>query len=348
MNDRLSFLERYKGYRILIAPLNWGLGHATRCIPIIKSLETSNEVFIASDGLALQWLKDYFPQGKFFELPGYRITYSSKHMWVNAARQSPKIIHAISKERKVVEDIVTRNKIDLVISDHRLGIRSAKAKNIIIAHQLDIVHPSKILADFATKIQAKYINTFDELWIPDEEGKKSLSGALSNASLINIQKKRIGTLSRFENNAAPSTIKTFDLIAILSGPEPARTYFENKIVAVFSEMIDLRILIVRGSEVPSNRTVSYAHLSSVDVSYGNELKTLIQGSEAVLCRSGYTSLMDLKRLKRKAILVPTPGQPEQEYLGVFNSKKEGFVVLKESEITRNAVMNALSTLRINK
>lgn len=349
MNDHLSFLERYKGRRILVAPLNWGLGHATRCIPIIQYLERYNEVFVASDGLALEWLADYFPQGKYFALPSYNPTYSSKYMWINAALQAPKIVQAISRERKVVEEIVNQNKIDLIISDHRLGALAEGITNIIMAHQIDILHPSKLLATIASKIQARYINQFDELWIPDRSGVESLSGQLSAATHISIPHKRIGTLSRFKDDRT-STSKTFDLIAILSGPEPARTIFEQRIIKVVSQITHLRTMIVRGTTVEDNQSKGTfpSHLSFINVSYGNDLKSLIQQSHVVLCRSGYSSLMDLERLDRGAILIPTPGQPEQEYLGVFNSKKDGFLMIEESKMDESTILHAIDQLSFSK
>ena len=191
--------------KILITPLNWGIGHATRCIPIIQLLlQNKAEVFVASDGAALLFLKEEFPALIFFELPAYNPIYpSGENMVLKMAMQLPKFTHAILQEQKAVQKIVKENKIDLVISDNRYGCYTKDCTCIFMTHQLSILMPkaAAVLGKMINYLNQKQIEKFDQLWIPDFEDKRNLSGDLSFGTIRN--KKFIGQLSRFkkQNNS---------------------------------------------------------------------------------------------------------------------------------------------------
>ncbi len=297
-----------KTQRILITPLNWGLGHATRCIPIIDALlSAGQEVILASDGRALSLLKKEYPNLKIFELPGYEIRYEGSGMIWNIAKQLPKISRAILKERKAVKKIVEKEKIDVIISDNRYGCRNKQCKNIFITHQVNIAIPNRSLEIITNKINHHLINLFDECWIPDFEGENSLAGKLSNN---NKDHQFIGPLSRFNRKELK---KEYDLIAVLSGPEPQRSILETKLIEQL-KALDFKSLIVQGKTEKLESFEISDQLKTVSYLTSEDLNEAILKSEIIIARSGYSTIMDLVALGKKAILIPTPGQTEQEYL----------------------------------
>lgn len=296
---------------ILIAPLNWGLGHATRCIPIIKALEENNFTpIIASDGVALALLKKEFPHLTSVELPAYSISYAEKgknFKWKLIA-QLPKMFAAVVKERKLTAKIIEKYDIAGLISDNRLGVYSSKIPSVFITHQLNVL--SGKTSWLTTKIHSKFISKFDQCWVPDSESLLNLTGELGHLKdpLRNVI--YIGPLSRFEKKR--KKLK-YDLMVILSGPEPQRTMLEEKISAELNSYSGAVIFIkgiVEEKQICSvEGTVTYYNFMNSE-----QLETAFNQSKDVLCRSGYTTVMDLAKLGKKAFFIPTPGQYEQEYL----------------------------------
>jgi uncharacterized protein (TIGR00661 family) len=300
---------------ILVAPLNWGLGHATRCIPLINCLLTNHcKVILAGDGAIKALLKQEFPSLPFIDLPGYHITYSA-HKWTMAlqlALQIPKIISGIKYENQRLEQMVNEHHIDAIISDNRYGLYHKNIPGVFISHQLFIRTPFGNQADrYLQKLNYNYINRFTECWIPDHAHETNLSGLLSHSlSLPEIPVRYIGPLSRFHQDM-PAEEKY--LMFILSGPEPQRTIFEN-ICLEQLKLYNGPVVFVRGlpaetklPEVPSHICV-YNHLNS------SLLEEKMNGASFIVARCGYSTVMDLAIVKKKGILVPTPGQTEQEYL----------------------------------
>ncbi|MDF1696537.1 MAG: glycosyltransferase [Saprospiraceae bacterium] len=300
----------YFNKRIVVAPLFWGLGHATRCIPIIKSLQKNNTVAIASDGEALTLLQAEFPELESFELPAYSIRYTFDSMLANMIVLGPGSLRTIRKEKNRAEEIVQNWKADILISDNRFGFRSGFTENIYITHQLNIPANNRVISNLASRVHQRIIAKFDQCWVPDFKGSKNLAGKLSQ---VNIQTptKYLGALSRMQKATIPIE---FDFTAVLSGPEPQRTKLEEIILKAFSQFEAHRFCLVRGTNskrnsesIPSNVRV-YNLLASAD------LNKVINSTTHIICRSGYTSIMDLVLLNKEATLIPTPGQYEQEYL----------------------------------
>jgi uncharacterized protein (TIGR00661 family) len=296
--------------RVLVAPLDWGLGHATRCIPIIKVLlESGCEVILAGSGASLALLKTEFPELKTEELPGYKPTYpASGSMMIKLALQAPKFFNAVLKENSATEKLVEKHQINFVISDNRYGCYSREVPSVFITHQLKLIAPAGWgwLATFANYVTHIFMKRFSECWVPDLPGSV-LSGKLSRTE--NQQIKFIGPLSRL--STYPKTIK-HDLLAIISGPEPQRTFFEQLIIREVVKS-DLKALIVRGV-IGTERKMIADGVEVVDHLNSEKLSEAMAASKLVLSRSGYSTILDLARLGKKAIFVPTPGQTEQEYL----------------------------------
>lgn len=297
--------------RILVAPLNWGLGHATRSIPIIKALiERDFEPVLASDGIALSLLKKEFPFLEAIELPSYNITYPKKGKFfkLNLLKGSPKMLKAIEAEKKALKSIIETYKIDGVISDNRLGMYTKKVPCVFITHQLQVL--SGKTTWLSTKLHQKIIKRFNECWVPDHPGKPNLSGKLGHVSIDEIPIKYIGPLSRFEK--VESKIK-YNLMVLLSGPEPQRTMLEAKLL---KELKDFKgsLLFVKGCIENEMKRTEVDNMVIYNFMTSELLEEALNESEYVLSRSGYTTILDLAKLNKKAFFIPTPGQFEQEYL----------------------------------
>ena len=224
---------------ILIAPLNWGLGHATRCIPIINALlQKKHTVILASDGVALALLKKEFPALNAETLPSYQITYPENGNFViQMAKLVPGILKAIKQERLALEKLVEKHQIDIVISDNRYGMYHTSVKSIYVTHQIKVAAPFG--EDLLAKLQQKFLKHFDEIWIPDVEGAINLSGKLGHNSNVPKNALYIGALSRFKSNfKSVNQVAEQDeyVIAVISGPEPQRSVFEKMLVEQLSKL----------------------------------------------------------------------------------------------------------------
>lgn len=297
--------------RILVAPLNWGLGHATRCIPIINALLQYNYTpIIASDGVALNLLKKEFPDLIFDELPPYNVTYSKKarlFKW-KLLMDSPKLLNAINEEKKATEVLLKKYTIDGIISDNRLGVCSKTVPSVFITHQLNVLSGSTTW--LSTKIHQNIIKKFNECWVPDNEFSPNLSGKLGHTTNSSLPIKYLGPLSRFKKDKQPYNYK---LMVLLSGPEPQRTLLEEKLLNEL-KTYNGNILFVRG--VIENK-VSVSQVDNFTIynfMKSDDLCFAINTSEVILSRSGYTTVMDLAKIGKSAFFIPTPGQFEQEYL----------------------------------
>jgi len=321
--------------KILIAPLDWGLGHATRCIPIVNELIRQNcDIWIAGSGNGYFLLRQQFPQLPVLLLKGYRVSYhkAKSKFWWTLARQVPKIIIAIVAEQRWLTKKMKEFNFDIVIADNRYGFFSTQAYSVFITHQLNIKTGLGRWADRSVRwINYRLINRFNECWVPDFEGEVNLAGALSHPKSFPGPVKYIGALSRFERK---SRTKVYDVMVVLSGPEPRRTIWEQRM----SDQLccyEGKVLIVRGLPGDAASINDVGHADVVNFLPAEELNTAMEQSEWVICRSGYSSVMDLIKLQHKAILVPTPGQPEQEYLAKWLYQNELFFTCDEKHFDLN-------------
>ena len=306
---------------ILIAPLNWGLGHATRCIPIIRALENNNYIpILASDGVALELLRKEFPHLQSLELPSYQIEYAANganFKW-KIIKNSPKMIRAILEEKKIIQNWIKNYAIDGVISDNRLGVFSKKIPSVFITHQLNVMTGNTTW--FTSKVHQSIIKKYTACWVPDHAGTPNLTGKLGHVDNPNLKAQYIGPLSRLQKKLLP---KKYDLMVILSGPEPQRGILEKhlkvEIVKYSGSVIFIEGIIEKKQKIATiGNVIYYNFMNSI------ELEQAFNESEMVLCRSGYTTIMDLAQLRKKAFFIPTPGQYEQEYLAK-KMKKDGLV-----------------------
>ena len=311
--------------------LNWGLGHATRSVPVIqKLLQRGYNPVIASDGKALAYLKKEFPQLTFAELPAYNIRYSTKLPALLAVMlQTGNMLRVISAERRSLKRLMQTYRPVAVISDNRLGCYTKDFPSVFITHQLKL--PLPFGRKLVSRLYQSFINKFDECWVPDFACQQNLSGELSHSLMPRIRVRYIGALSRFASLRVPEKTHTYDACILLSGPEPQRSILEGKILNQL-KVLDGNYVLIRGagdlpevlSPTPNIKLVPFAEARAV--------AEYIRASKVVVSRSGYSSIMDYYFLKNKALLIPTPGQPEQEYLARYHLHKGVFLYTAQQHL----------------
>lgn len=303
----------------LVAPLDWGLGHTTRCIPVIHQLQQHGyKVIVAAEDAQMHLLRQEFPQITIIPLQGYRIQYSQHKRWlaIKILQQLPKIIYAIRREHKWLQQQVIQHHVKVIISDNRFGLSHKLVPSIFITHQLAIQTPFSWLSRLVQQINYSYINRYTACWVPDMESPQfNIAGNLSHPrQLPRIPIRYVGPLSRFSDvSTSPEAPYTYKWLFILSGPEPQRSLLETSLLRAAAQM-KASVFLLRAKpgetkvpEGPNNCTI-VNHLPS------SEMEEIIRQSEYVVSRSGYTTVMELLALQKKAVLIPTPGQTEQEYL----------------------------------
>ncbi|MEO6255029.1 MAG: glycosyltransferase [Ferruginibacter sp.] len=286
-------------------------------------------MIVAAEGAGKILLQQEFPQLTFIELKGYRMRYSRSKSWmaISLLLQFPKLIYRIYAENRWLKRIIAEYKIDAVISDNRLGLSHQKITCVYITHQLQIRTGGRFTKRIAQKIHYHFINKFNSCWVPDAAGKINLAGELSHPVVLpKTPVIYLGPLSRFEKKELEYK---YDLCFVLSGPEPQRSVFEKLILG---ELQDFKgsVFLLRGLpgksapiEISSGRIEVQNHLPAA------ELNRVLLQSKMIISRSGYTTIMDLVKLQKKAILVPTPGQTEQEYLADYLRQQHLFYTTQQ-------------------
>ncbi|MFT4202990.1 MAG: glycosyltransferase [Chitinophagaceae bacterium] len=317
---------------VLIAPLDWGLGHATRCIPIARYFRERQwkVVFACPPGSAHHaLLSREFPDAQFVPLFGYNVQYARSRAFFMPKMflQLPKIRWAIQKEQGWLRNFVRDNKVDLIFSDNRYGLYHADIPCVFMTHQLELILPAR--QRMAQKIYYRYINRFRQCWVPDFE-EAGVAGSLSHPKILpSIPVYYIGLLSRLGMKMDADPMYLF--LIVLSGPEPQRSILEESLLHLAGRLPG-KILIVRGTPnlhdtpfVPENCTI-VNHLSNDD------MRKAFAVSQYIISRSGYTTVMEILSWQKKSILIPTPGQTEQEYLGKeLMAKRYAYAFAQETE-----------------
>ncbi len=310
--------------KILIAPLNWGLGHATRCVPLIRRyMAQGHEVVIGGDGESLIWLYRYFPSVRFVELAPLAVRYSASSSQVGAMlRLLPALIRFSREDHRRLRHLLELEHFDVIISDNRFGLYHKDITSIYMTHQLTIRCPKglRLFEPLLRGLHRMVYRHYDEVWIPDyEDPARSLAGELSHPKHLPSYCKYIGPLSRFQDiqPTKPSPYQA-STVAILSGPEPHRSLFEEHLLTPTNSH---SLLIVRGLVTRPFMVVKHADVTLVPWLKDDDLVPLLRQADHIICRSGYSSIMDLHTLGllSKTKLIPTHGQPEQSYLATIHN-----------------------------
>ncbi len=323
--------------KVLVAPLNWGLGHASRCIPLVRQhLSAGDEVVLGGDGDSLLLLRRHFPDLPVLPLAPLRLTYSAGNSQVGAMlRALPKIVVSSIRDHRLLRRYLRTGHFDLVISDNRFGLFSRQTKCVYITHQLHILlpRPWQWMSPFVSRLHAAVYRHFAEVWVPDTPDH-TFSGILSTPVSSQPPVRYIGPLSRFAEygDDASRVVRTakantdsrfagYDVVAVLSGLEPQRTFLEENILKRYAHS-PKKVLIVQGKPDRPATCLSHANITLVPHLSDSDLAAALLSTRHIIARSGYSTIMDLSALgvlpctnpPKRVELIPTPGQPEQEYL----------------------------------
>jgi len=321
--------------KVLICPLDWGIGHAARCVPIIRQFQSMGwEVVAAADGRPQIFLKKEFPDLDIINFPGIKVNYP-KNRWMafHMLRRAPSFLIGFRKEHQRLKKLADEVNPDLIISDNRYGCWHSRIPSVFITHQLEIQVPFRLVKRILNFINIWFINHYMECWVPDFELHHGLAGNLSHPAKLPRNTYYIGILSRFHklHSTHNPTISTpLDLLVMLSGPEPQRSILQEKIIKQLDN-INMQVAIVQGlPEVTDNfsmegRIQVFSHLET------KKMYEIIKRAKMIICRSGYSSIMDVVTLGKKAVFIPTPGQTEQEYLAHYLMDKKIFFSMDQKK-----------------
>lgn len=316
--------------RILVAPLDWGLGHATRCLPVVAQLlALGAKPVLAAEGAPLAILREAFPKLEYIQFPGYRITYpKSGKMVGHMAKKLPGLLRTIRWEHRQLDMMVREMQLDGVISDNRYGLWNDKIPCVLITHQIFIRSPW--FEGWIHNRTRGLLQHFDHCWIPDWKGKNNFSGDLSHGKGQPDNIEFIGPLSRFA--AKPLSVvpdQFWPIVGLISGPEPQRTELENLLKAQLTELNQPALLIRGKADKGSQNYQTEGQLTVVNHLAAPVLSGILKAAQTLICRPGYSTLMDLAALGKTAIVIPTPGQTEQEYLGQLHDGKHWYCAAQD-------------------
>lgn len=318
-------LETIHSKKVFLSPLDWGLGHCARLIPIIKELiDNKCEVYLGVNEEQKQFFENESLEIQLLDFAGYDFKIPEKNWEWNFLLQSPKLIKKIDLESDLLKNLHSEHGFDIVISDHRYGCRIENVTSIFLTHQLNV--PGKLLKKQINSLHKKYLSQFNFIWVYDDErnvaGELSVSNEFSNT-------QNIGVRSRFSIDHIK---KKYDALIIVSGPEPHRSNFRKLMLSRFDNS-EYKIAML-GADVSGDLDRSEGNIDFVSHGSTEEMNELINSADVIISKIGYTTLMDVISLEKKAILCPTKGQGEQQYLAnLHKGKAKKIMVVSEDEMS---------------
>jgi len=319
-----------KNPTILFCPLDWGLGHIARDMPLIREFHTrGHKVIVAASPPLISWLKTELPEVETTIFPGPNISYGRKGFSLPKFILSlPGLLSWLYREQVFTKKLIKKHRPSLIISDNRYGARHKGVFSVIITHQLMIKMPRllKLLELPLHYLIKSLINKFDEFWIPYFSKTNTLAGDLVHKYKLPSNSRLIGPLSRFEGKEeAKLTEREKDsVLAIISGPEPQKTILEKQLVAVFTKYKEP--LVMYNGKLDQPPSIQPGLISINGHCSTNTLKEEILNHGKIITRSGYSTIMDMYTLGKNCLLIPTPGQTEQEYLARFHKNRNHFIL----------------------
>lgn len=325
--------------RIFISPLDWGLGHATRMIPVISWLrDNGHEVILGTYGESGIYLKKEFPDLNHVALPGFTVIYPrNNYFFTHLTFQLPNLLQQYYQERNCSRKLFRELKPDLIISDNRYGVRDDNVPSVIITHQTNILTPA-LLNPVVASINHSLLSRFDECWIPDLPDSK-YSGSLSGLPSPKIRKRYIGLLSSVSGKAKTAR---YDICVLVSGPEPQRSLFQAKILDFLRSLKKRKIALITTSEFESSLSESITVFKNASRAI---VQNLLLESSLLISRPGYSTIMDAAGTGLKALFIPTPGQSEQEYLGRALMEKNISLTVEQHESLKEELIDQALMLK---
>lgn len=327
-----------KRFNILICPLEWGLGHATRMIPLVRKLrEMNHNIIIGSGEEHLSLFRYEIPGLTYINFPGFKPGYSRfLPQYLSLLFKIPILLYHIIKEHSGLKKIIEKYAVDIVISDNRFGLWNMNVTSVYVTHMPLIPLPKflKLLEPAGVLLHRMIIRKYSFCFIPDLPGDMNLSGRLSHGIKLPDNIRYIGILSRFinlEQIPKENQVSFHHNTVILSGPEPQREILKQKLITILKNQEPNTIMFEgnpgkSGVSAQDGNIMFYSHLPAV------RMKEIIEESDSIITRSGYTTIMELVSLNCTALIIPTPGQTEQEYLAKYLSEKGWFYTVSQGEI----------------
>lgn len=337
-----------KNRNILICPLEWGLGHAARMIPLARKLrDRGHKIFIGAGGDHLALLHTELPEASFIDFPGFSPGYSKRlPSYLVMLFKIPLLTWHVICEHRKLKKIIRDHDIDLVISDNRFGLWTRRAKCVYVTHMVRIPYPKPFrFAEFTGVLVHRFImNRYDLCFIPDLPGTNNVSGRISHDVKLPRHARYIGLLSRFDGIAPAEKpiVEQRHNTVILSGPEPQRGIMKGIMEERFRAEEPVTVILggkpARGAGMlKSGNIIYFSHLPASDMA------AMLLSSESVITRSGYTTVMELISLNLSALLIPTPGQTEQEYLAEYLGDKGWFAASPQKNSMKAALVPSKCT-----
>lgn len=302
---------------------------------------------LGANGLAAKFLHGYYPSLEFLHLPSYEITYQhSGSFSLTMLMQLPNLAQSIQHDQKLIRKVAKQLGISGIVSDNRYGVYHPDLPSVILTHQLAIqgMGMQRLGVPFLRYFIRKYLKSFTHCWIPDYEQAPGLAGKLSHLDSYPIQHQYVGPLSRFSHMKYPEHDPEFDIMAILSGPEPQRSLLEQEILRKSTDF-NGNILLLRGLPGTDNKLAAPKNVRVFNHLADAQMLEMFAMSRTIICRSGYSSVMDLEVLGRHAFLVPTPGQPEQVYLAKLHANSGGFTSISQGALNLDYIRNYVPPLK---
>lgn len=332
--------------KILVAPLDWGLGHATRCIPIIRCLVAQGHlVYLGITPQTAPLLQTEFPHLPCIQLPAYAVQYSktAKGLPFTLLKQIPRLLSTIRREHTCLLQAVQEHGIQRILSDNRYGLWHPQVPAVMLIHQMQLQVPQSAWGQTIINwIHTRMLSRFSACWIPDTPQHR-FGGNLTQTNLPNNKVQYLGPLSRFEGAHSLQEKRHYTLL-LLSGPEPQRTQLEHILIQQHSDFQG-EVVLVRGTSAAIPLPTVPAHWTVHGLLHQQQLLPILQAAQWVVCRSGYSTLMDLAVLGKGALLVPTPGQTEQEYLAGWWAQDGNYVYQAQDGIDIKKALAGLATAK---
>jgi UDP-N-acetylglucosamine transferase subunit ALG13 len=315
-------------------------------IPLARKLqEADNNILVGSGRELQQFFRNELSEITYIDFQGFKPSYSRfLPQYLSLLLRTPALVFQIVSEHFRLKKIIRENQIDILISDNRFGLWNRNIKTVYVTHQPRIPFPEKLrfLEWTGIVFHRFFIRRYSFCFIPDLPGKLNVSGRLSHDVKLPGNVKYIGILSRFMFGTLPGGTNKADFqhnVIILSGPEPQKEILRKKLVKILKDIEPCTVILEGkpGSSSEATRTgniISYNHLSS------GEMQNIITSSSCIITRSGYTAIMELISLNRSALLIPTPGQTEQEYLARYLSEKGWFITVSQKSLDNELVFQS--------
>ena len=320
--------------KVLFGVCSWGLGHATRDLPLIKGIiQAGHEASIVARGRSLNLLKEELGNScRYLEIPDYSSPYSKKDFSVaKFLSYFPVYMNQVIKEHERIKKLVKREGYERIVSDNRFGIHITEIPSYFISHQLRFLAPGRVkLFEMATEgfNYSFFKNSFSKFLVPDFK-KDSLSGDLSH-NLKYFKERQVDYLGILSDLRKKEVSQDIDYFISISGPEPQRTIFEHKVLEQAPRLKGRVVVALGAPDAPGEK--GNGDLRIFGYLNRREQEDVMNRAKLVITRPGYSTLMELVALEKKALFVPTPGQTEQVYLAKYHSKQGNFYSVDQNSL----------------